>query len=226
MRTHGNLGLLVAAILGVLGYTGGCSNNPTHYPPPGGEGGAFPIGGTLGGTGGYTASGMGGQGEGGRGMGGEVILGSGGTGIDGIGGQGAGGDNHQPCVQLATRAACDASTACHSVFFDPHNCSCAGAGCCAQFNHCADGNGAACYGGVSCALAPPFCEGAFVVAYRNDCFEGCVQAADCAPVCTPGADQTCNDNPIISSLHGHCTNAGQCVCGTGFVFNPNTGRCL
>src|SRR4029079_5406598 len=44
-------------------------------------------------------------------------------------------------------------------------------------------------------------------------------------VCTPGADRTCNDNPIISSIHGHCTDAGVCECGT-FGTNPDSGRCL
>ena len=31
-------------------------------------------------------------------------------------------------------------------------------------------------------------------------------------VCTLGADQTCNDNPIWSSIHGRCTDAGVCLC--------------
>ena len=43
--------------------------------------------------------------------------------------------------------------------------------------------------------------------------------------CTPGADQTCNDNPAISSLHGHCTDAGTCVCGNDAAPSPSSGRC-
>jgi hypothetical protein len=46
------------------------------------------------------------------------------------------------------------------------------------------------------------------------------------PVCTPGADQTCNDNPIISSLHGMCTPSGTCVCRPEYAKNPATGKCL
>jgi hypothetical protein len=43
--------------------------------------------------------------------------------------------------------------------------------------------------------------------------------------CTPGADQTCNDNPAISSLHGRCRHDGTCVCSAGFEQNPLSGRC-
>jgi hypothetical protein len=48
---------------------------------------------------------------------------------------------------------------------------------------------------------------------------------DCLP-CTFGMDQTCNDNPIISSLHGVCQPDGTCKCNEGFAMNPDTGRCL
>jgi hypothetical protein len=46
--------------------------------------------------------------------------------------------------------------------------------------------------------------------------------------CTIGADQTCNDNPIVSSYQGHCVaGAGgtRCVCNQPFTLNPNNGRC-
>lgn len=46
-----------------------------------------------------------------------------------------------------------------------------------------------------------------------------------APVCTVGADQTCNDNPATSSIHGHCTDAGVCVCGDAGR-NRDSGRCF
>ncbi len=46
------------------------------------------------------------------------------------------------------------------------------------------------------------------------------------PLCTPGQDQTCNDNPILASLHGHCTEGLRCVCGSGWSLNSSTGRCL
>jgi hypothetical protein len=45
------------------------------------------------------------------------------------------------------------------------------------------------------------------------------------PVCEPGADQTCNDNPAISSLHGTCLPNGTCECAEGIEKNAATGRC-
>jgi hypothetical protein len=49
--------------------------------------------------------------------------------------------------------------------------------------------------------------------------------------CTYGQDQTCNDNPAISALHGHCVKGmgptgTWCECNSGFAQNPQTGRCL
>ena len=54
-------------------------------------------------------------------------------------------------------------------------------------------------------------------------------SADTDPevVCTFGMDQTCNDDPEISSLHGQCEPDGTCTCFEGFGGkNPETGRCL
>jgi len=58
---------------------------------------------------------------------------------------------------------------------------------------------------------------------------GCFSAANnsCAGpagTCTVGQDQTCNDNPAISSLHGHCITGGRCLCG-GFGL-ASSGKCL
>jgi len=44
-------------------------------------------------------------------------------------------------------------------------------------------------------------------------------------VCQPGADQTCNDSPYISSIHGTCQPDGTCTCSGTFEKNPATGRC-
>jgi hypothetical protein len=47
-------------------------------------------------------------------------------------------------------------------------------------------------------------------------------------VCTPGADQTCNDELSVSALWGHCVDGGAggaCECHDGFSINPKTGRC-
>jgi hypothetical protein len=49
---------------------------------------------------------------------------------------------------------------------------------------------------------------------------GCVGPAG---TCTVGADQTCNDNPAISSLHGRCVDDGRCVCGPGALLA--SGKC-
>ena len=49
--------------------------------------------------------------------------------------------------------------------------------------------------------------------------------------CTPGQDQTCNDDPTVSSLMGQCNSDPNycdpacCVCNTGYVVNPRTGKC-
>ena len=42
--------------------------------------------------------------------------------------------------------------------------------------------------------------------------------------CTPGSDQTCNDDPAISSLWGRCNSDGVCSCGPGFAVGAS-GRC-
>ena len=57
------------------------------------------------------------------------------------------------------------------------------------------------------------------------CFHDDHAEAGTAAVCTFGADQTCNDNPRLSSIHGRCTDAGACACGDAGT-NPDSGRCL
>jgi hypothetical protein len=43
--------------------------------------------------------------------------------------------------------------------------------------------------------------------------------------CSPGRDQTCNGNPTISALQGHCNLDGTCTCMPGLTVDPATGRC-
>lgn len=50
---------------------------------------------------------------------------------------------------------------------------------------------------------------------------GCVDVKSC----TPGSDQTCNENPIVSALRGHCNPDMTCTCVTGSVRNPASGKC-
>jgi len=87
------------------------------------------------------------------------------------------------CSLITTQDACDASTACHSVFVDPGTCDCAEPGCCTSFLRCADGDLADCKGeNIACLLPTPNCEGpAYVVSYANSCYEGCVVPSDCLP---------------------------------------------
>ena len=47
----------------------------------------------------------------------------------------------------------------------------------------------------------------------------------CWVPCIPGMDQLCNDNPMISSLHGECNDDGTCSCEKDWDLNPDTGRC-
>jgi hypothetical protein len=51
-------------------------------------------------------------------------------------------------------------------------------------------------------------------------------ARDLGAVCTPGLDQTCNDEPWASWISGWCTADGVCVCDVGYTVNPATGRCM
>jgi hypothetical protein len=80
------------------------------------------------------------------------------------------------------------------------------------------------------------------------CAEGSVQdwpangaalvAAHCAPAdpdgglgdggaggCLFGHDESCNDDPEVSSYEGACRSDGTCACREGFELNPATGRC-
>jgi hypothetical protein len=45
-------------------------------------------------------------------------------------------------------------------------------------------------------------------------------------VCTPGQDQTCNEDPTVSALYGHCNQDGTCSCNAPFVKNGATGKCI
>ena len=53
---------------------------------------------------------------------------------------------------------------------------------------------------------------------------GCAGPAN---VCTVGADETCNDDPTINSIHGHCVANGHCSCITtlGSTLVAASGKC-
>jgi hypothetical protein len=46
-----------------------------------------------------------------------------------------------------------------------------------------------------------------------------------AGVCTVGADQTCNDDPSISSIHGQCVADGRCSCNLSVGPLLASGKC-
>lgn len=82
-----------------------------------------------------------------------------------------------------------------------------------------------CTGSTSaCAWCKSTCRDiAYCVCPNNGCFAplyGCLTKSNC----TVGADQTCNDNPALPVIHGHCVEAAYCQC-SGDV-NPLTGKCL
>jgi hypothetical protein len=91
-----------------------------------------------------------------------------------------------PCAAATTKEACEARPDCHSVFVDNRDCQCAALGCCARFSRCAAGATAVCKAPpITCDAIAPTCEGPYVVAYADSCFEGCVQSSDCAPTAEP-----------------------------------------
>lgn len=207
---------------------GGVGSGGTTVVGTGGAG----MGGTTaiistGGTGGRVTGGIsggGGTGKGGAGGGGGTAAGGvdGGsdaraTGID-AGADGspvdvaAGPDGPASCGQLGTQQACEQRSDCHAVFEDPRDCACAALGCCARFKQCATGGLAQCSGTVAFNTASPYCEGPYVVAYANGCFEGCVAKTDCAsaticPTVAPVDRATCSG--AVTCSYQDCAGAGR-----------------
>ena len=193
----------------------------------GGVGGTSIVGtgGMLkGGASGTSIVGTGGTG----GTGGMLKGGAGGSGSGGVGGSGGapppdgGSPDASPpkCSEVTTQAACDARDDCHSVFEDPGTCGCASLGCCAHFKSCADGNWASCLGPASCEMMEPFCEPPYVIAYKDLCYEGCVQQDDCAilpcPRAAPKNGSTCS-SANGTCYYENCAGAGRTLatCSAG-----------
>jgi len=103
-----------------------------------------------------------------------------------------------------------------------------GAGCCPA---CTAAGGVVAYRAGAdltvelCGDAPSACDDCdcqIPPEYAAECVEGrCV--AVIGPVCEPGADQTCNANPAMSSIAGTCNPDGICTCDVWI--DPATGRC-
>lgn len=147
-------------------------------------GGATPAGGTASATGGASPA-----------MGGSAAAGAssemGGAAGEASGGAAAGGaascglpEGCPPCSDLKTQDECTAQAGCHPVFVEPNACGCAPAGCCTLFSRCADGAQAECAlpAQFTCTVVMPRCDApAYVIAYENGCYSGCVRPSDCAP---------------------------------------------
>jgi len=85
------------------------------------------------------------------------------------------------CEEITTEQSCESQPGCHGVYQDPGNCLCAGLGCCIQFARCA-ADPIACQppsGGITCKRLQPSCEGDYVLAYSESCYEGCVKRTRC-----------------------------------------------
>jgi len=80
----------------------------------------------------------------------------------------------------------------------------------------------------TCGLLPcsHYCDYVAVCVCPNGCFrpgDGCASRAWAG--CTLGQDQTCNDDPALSAIHGQCLDGYYCQCYP-YAFNPTTGKCL
>lgn len=83
------------------------------------------------------------------------------------------------CADLVDAATCNARSDCHSVYQPANACGCAALGCCTFFSVCASGAPYCKSDQLMCRAAAPACEGPYVVAYANGCYEGCVLATAC-----------------------------------------------
>jgi hypothetical protein len=83
------------------------------------------------------------------------------------------------CASLVDAASCNARPDCHAVYQPMTACGCAAVGCCTFFSSCASGKPYCKNDQLTCRAAPPACEGPYVVAYANGCYEGCVLATAC-----------------------------------------------
>lgn len=100
---------------------------------------------------------------------------------------------------IAPASACTTSAECGC------GCGCGGGTC-----HCTGAIPPTCNTSEECG---PACSGLICVGYKCK-----VQA------CTPGMDQTCNENPGMNAFAGTCNANGTCTCKQGFALKPS-GKC-
>jgi hypothetical protein len=147
----------------------------------------------------------GGPPTGGAGTGGSGTGGRGGTG----GVVGGGGTGSVAPISSCPASEPRAGVPCDGTFTCDYQTQCRCGACCYVSYRCASGSLAVIGSNAGCMLV---------------CDAG-IDGMTAPPVCTFGADQTCNDNPAVSSIHGHCVDAGVCTCSEG-ARNPDSGRCL
>ena len=163
------------------------------------EGGSGGAGGNGGGAAGNAAgSGGGAAAAGGRG------------GVGGAGGQGGGPLTACPAFRPMPGAACTGTFTCNYDVM----CIC---GVCCMYGY-------SCQGGMIALLG--FNDGCTQINPQS-CQDGGADANRDArgSACTPGANQSCNDNPAISSIRGTCTDAGTCICNNDASPVASSGRC-
>ena len=140
----------------------------------------------------------------------------------GAGAGGAGGATLASCpttTRPTTGTACAGSFTCNYTDAVRCNVSCYSAYMCSSGKIIFLGNNDGCFQ-VTCSPDA----GTDAADARMDAADARADATT-ATVCTPGAHQSCNDNPAWSSIHGSCTDAGVCVCSDAGT-NPDSGRCL
>ena len=111
----------------------------------------------------------------------------------------------QTCNSDATKCVDTAISSCTS----DADCGC-GCGCGAGECHCTGGIPPTCTTAADCG-AP--CTGLL-----------CTGGQCVAQACTPGIDQTCNEDASMNSLAGTCSVDGVCKCNTGFTMKAD-GKC-
>jgi hypothetical protein len=80
--------------------------------------------------------------------------------------------------------ACLASPVCHGVYNGDNTqvCDCNTPGCCVYFERCTwDSAWCVPPEELWCDRVPPVCEGPYVTAYTEGCYEGCARREECAP---------------------------------------------
>ena len=134
------------------------------------------------------------------------------------------------CSQVTTQTECVGRSDCHSVFESANNCGCSAPGCCTHFSRCADGAHANCSGTASCKIATPYCETPYVLAYTNNCYEGCVQQSACAPATcpqTPPPSASACGGGSVTCFYQDCAGTGLrtlAVC-SGYAWTEQTAAC-